>query len=108
MDLTYSSRWPTMTTFQYEYDEEIRVAVIQSAGCVGIRVSDPGVGIPSDELEHIFEPFTQAKHQHGRLFGGIGLGLPIAQHVAELHGGRIDVTSQVEEGSTFTIFLPVA
>ncbi|HIE38571.1 MAG TPA: hypothetical protein EYH30_05455 [Anaerolineales bacterium] len=44
----------------------------------------------------------------GRLFGGVGLGLPIARHVVELHGGRIEVESRVGEGSTFAVLLPVS
>jgi signal transduction histidine kinase len=85
----------------------VSVEVFAGGNHVGIRVSDPGVGIPTEELENIFEPFTQAPPPEGRLFGGIGVGLPIARHVVELHGGRIEVESAAGQGSTFTIFLPV-
>ncbi len=86
---------------------EVRVEMFSDGDHVGMRVSDPGVGIPPEELENIFDPFTQVEQPEGRLFGGIGLGLPIARHVVELHGGRIEVQSQVGQGSTFTIFLPI-
>lgn len=85
---------------------EVCVKVFTTGDRVGVCVADPGVGIPAEELENIFEPFTQARSPEGRLFGGIGLGLPIARHVVELHGGSIEVQSRVGRGSEFTILLP--
>lgn len=86
--------------------DEVQVATFLDGDTVGMRVSDPGIGIPPDELKNIFEPFAQARFPDGQLFGGIGLGLPIARHVVELHNGRIEVESEVGEGSVFTILLP--
>lgn len=85
---------------------EVRVNVLAADEQVVVGIADPGVGIPAEELEHIFEPFIQAQPPEGRLFGGVGLGLPIARHVVELHGGQIDVESQAGRGSVFTILLP--
>lgn len=72
---------------------------------VRITTSDSGVGIPEDQLEHIFEKYYQvegdAKAQ------GSGLGLAIAKHVVEAHGGRITASSSVGKGTTFDIYLPV-
>ncbi len=73
---------------------------------VVISVTDTGVGIPSEDLQRIFEPFTRidrsAKHQ-----GGTGLGLTISKRFVELHGGRMWVESTPGKGSTFAFTLPV-
>jgi PAS domain S-box-containing protein len=75
------------------------------SGTLEIAVHDSGVGIAHDELERIFEPFTQAssaleKHK------GFGLGLTLTKRLVELHGGSIGVTSEPGLGSTFTVRLP--
>jgi signal transduction histidine kinase/ActR/RegA family two-component response regulator len=72
-----------------------------------ISVSDTGVGIPKDRLLRVFEPFTQADSSTTRRFGGTGLGLAISQHLIRLMGGTLRATSTADEGSTFTITLPV-
>jgi signal transduction histidine kinase len=80
-----------------------RVSVHTSATSengVQVEVEDRGPGIPPDRLEQIFEVFYSERP------GGTGLGLPIAQRVLESHGGRIDIRSQVGEGTTITLTLP--
>jgi PAS domain S-box-containing protein len=72
-----------------------------------IDVSDTGVGITPVQLERLFEPFTQADNTITRRFGGSGLGLSICKRLAELMGGRIEVTSQLGKGSTFSLLLPI-
>ncbi len=74
-------------------------------GRVGVRfdVRDTGIGIPANKRDVIFEEFTQADPSIARRYGGTGLGLPIAKHLAELMGGSLTVTSAVGEGSTFTL-----
>jgi len=69
-------------------------------------VSDTGVGIPSDEQDHIFEPFYQISHGSARLYGGLGIGLSICRHLVECHGGSIWVESEEGKGSTFRFVLP--
>ncbi len=64
------------------------------------------VGIPSDEVYHIFDRFHHLESDGDHTFGGVGLGLPIAKQVVEQHGGRISVVSRVGRGSTFTVTLP--
>ncbi|CAG0926804.1 partial two-component system, sensor histidine kinase ChiS, partial [Planctomycetaceae bacterium] len=73
---------------------------------VYISVTDTGIGVADDKLEHIFEEFTQADASTTRRYGGTGLGLAITKKFVEMHKGRIWVESQVGVGSTFTFTLP--
>ena len=68
-----------------------------------VEVTDTGEGIAPEDLPHIFEPFYTTK-EVGR---GTGLGLSVSFSIAQKHGGHIEVKSQVGQGSTFTVFLPV-
>jgi signal transduction histidine kinase len=85
----------------------IEVRLRANGGWVLIGVRDSGIGIPSGELEHVFEPFYQVEESLGRRHEGIGLGLPIAKGMVELHGGRIDVNSEAGVGTLVTIRLPL-
>lgn len=69
-------------------------------------VSDTGIGIPSRDLDRVFERFYRVDRARSRETGGTGLGLSIVKHVAENHGGRVEVTSELGRGSTFTVHLP--
>jgi signal transduction histidine kinase len=82
---------------------------IRSKREVWVSIKDNGVGIPKDQLERIFERFVQVEDHMTRTNGGLGIGLSIAQALVEAHGGRIWATSQgINQGSTFTIALPIA
>ena len=72
-----------------------------------IQVADSGVGIDPSRLPFLFKPFHQADESIGRRFGGTGLGLSIADDLARLMGGRIEATSAVARGSTFTLVMPL-
>jgi signal transduction histidine kinase len=72
---------------------------------VEIAVKDSGTGIPADKLLSIFEKYTQADGTVSRKFGGTGLGLAITGSLVELHGGEVQVESELGRGSTFTVTL---
>ncbi|MDQ7906707.1 ATP-binding protein [Phytohabitans sp. ZYX-F-186] len=73
---------------------------------VEIAVTDQGIGIGPSDLDRIFERFYRADQARSRATGGTGLGLAIVKHIATNHGGRVEVTSRLGGGSTFTIRLP--
>jgi len=73
---------------------------------ITLSVTDTGIGIKEEMLDHVFEEFSQADDSTSRDFGGTGLGLPISRRFCRMMGGDIGVTSTVGAGSTFTIELP--
>lgn len=73
---------------------------------VMVQIVDDGPGVPPDQLPLIFERFYRADTSRSRTGGGAGLGLALARSIAEAHGGRIEVQSAREKGSTFTVWLP--
>ncbi len=85
----------------------VRVSTKVQNGDVALAVADDGPGIPQDQLDTIFSTFYQVDGSSTRIVGGTGLGLTIAKRAIESHGGRIDVSSEVGAGSTFTIVLPL-
>lgn len=72
-----------------------------------IRVSDTGIGISVEAREHIFEAFWQADSSATRMHSGLGLGLSIVKQFTDQMGGRIELTTEVGRGSTFTVILPL-
>jgi signal transduction histidine kinase len=77
-------------------------AVMDSPGWVKVSVIDCGEGIPSENLERIFEPLFTTKAR------GIGLGLAISKNLVEANGGRIEVESEPGKGSVFCVWLPTS
>jgi len=69
---------------------------------VTLDITDTGIGIPSDKLEHIFDKFTQADGSTTRVYGGTGLGLAITKRMSEMMGGEVRLKSELGKGSTFT------
>ena len=86
----------------------VSVKIGRADSSLEVVVSDSGIGIPEDFLPYIFDRFTQVDTTSARKHAGLGLGLSIARHIVELHGGTITAESQGEgKGATFRISLPV-
>lgn len=84
----------------------IRVTAIALGDRVSVSVADTGPGIPTDDLDHVFDRFWRAEKSRNRETGGSGLGLSIARKLVEAHGGTASATSVVGVGSVFTLTWP--
>jgi signal transduction histidine kinase len=87
---------------------KITVSLTKEASWASVRVNNRGAVIPSEDAAHIFERFYRAEKSRVRKTGGYGLGLSIAQSITQSHGGKISMTSDAENGTTFTVRLPLA
>ncbi len=85
----------------------IAVSLRESGGNAVIEVSDNGLGIPKDDIPRIFERFYRVDRSRSREMGGTGLGLSIVKHIAQSHGGCVEVTSEPGQGSTFRLKIPI-
>jgi two-component system, OmpR family, sensor histidine kinase SenX3 len=90
-----------------EPDSSVRLAASVDAAHLLLTVIDEGIGIPSRDLERIFERFYRVDHARSRDTGGTGLGLAIVRHVVRAHGGEVTVESIEGQGSTFRVMLPL-
>ena len=85
----------------------VTISSRRAAGFVELEVADEGIGIPSRDLDRVFERFYRVDRARSRDTGGTGLGLAIVRHVATNHGGDVTVRSREGEGSTFTLRIPM-
>jgi signal transduction histidine kinase len=72
-----------------------------------VKIKDTGIGIPEEEREKIFKRFYRVDKSRSRETGGAGLGLSIAEWIANAHHGKIEVEGELNRGSTFTVCLPI-
>lgn len=86
---------------------EIKFKIAKEDGFALVQISDNGIGIEEELLDRIFERFYVVDHSRSKKISSTGLGLSIVKHIVEAHGGRIEVTSEIGKGSTFTIYLPI-
>ena len=84
----------------------ITVSVDDMSDELCVSVKDTGIGIPSNDIDRIFERFYRVDKNRSREMGGTGLGLSIVKHIIQGHGGRVWVESELEEGSAFSFSLP--
>jgi PAS domain S-box-containing protein len=90
-----------------EMDDKILVKVESANGNALISVIDQGCGIPKDDFSRIFEKYYQVNHSPNKNTFGMGLGLYIARHIVDAHGGSIAVESKLNTGSKFTVTIPI-
>lgn len=91
---------------KYTNEGRVTVSVLRHEDEVEVRVEDTGIGIDEALLDRIFEPFLQAESGPGRQHEGVGLGLAITKRLVDRMNGRLDVQSEVHEGSRFSAFFP--
>jgi len=94
-------------TDQGSVEFTVEVVEGEAHAALEFRVTDTGIGMTRQQLNRLFQPFTQADASTSRRFGGTGLGLAISQRIAKKLGGGIEVTSELGVGSTFTLRLPL-
>ena len=90
-----------------KYNKEsgtVYVIVNQTNGKTSVTVRDTGIGIPTSEQSRVFERFYRVDKSHSKLVGGTGLGLAIVKHGAAYHDAQINITSEVDKGTTITLF----
>lgn len=93
--------------FKFTFNGEITVSLRQKGNDVELSVKDTGVGIPEQELPHIFRRFHRAQGTQGRTYEGTGIGLSLVQELVKLHGGTVGVQSEYGKGSAFTVAVPL-
>ena len=85
----------------------VYLALSKENGWATIQITDTGIGIPPEDLAHIFDRFYRVDKSRTRQQGGSGLGLSIAQSIVKAHKGQIQVRSEVGQGTTFSVMLPI-
>ena len=86
--------------------EQVSVSAFRSDGELAIAVSDTRIGMAPEDIPKALEYFGQVDNQLSRKYDGSGLGLPLAKHLLDLHGGSLTIESRLQEGTTVTAILP--
>ncbi|MEH2193792.1 MAG: ATP-binding protein [Nostoc sp.] len=92
--------------FKFTMAGKITVSLQWTNDYVEFAVQDTGIGIPAEEIPHLFERFHRVKGAQGRTFEGSGIGLSLVQELVQMHGGTVKVTSVLGAGSCFTVSIP--
>jgi PAS domain S-box-containing protein len=106
--MTVNRQTSPFALYATEPDRDNEKTDSDSYSWICIRVNDTGIGMTPDQIDQIFEPFTQADGSTTRQYGGTGLGLAISRRFCQMMGGDITVESQENVGSTFTVDLPAS
>ena len=93
--------------FKHTFEGEIRVSLAQRGGDVELVVADTGVGIPKDQIPHLFERFHRVTSTRSRTHEGTGIGLALVYELVKLHGGAVAVSSEEGVGSAFSVRIPL-
>jgi PAS domain S-box-containing protein len=91
-----------------KYQRTVAQMLILDSDFLIFRVTDTGIGMTKEQQQRLFQPFTQADNSTTRKYGGTGLGLTISQRFCQMMGGDIEIASEIDCGSTFTVCLPAA
>jgi heavy metal sensor kinase len=92
---------------KYTFKGSIHVTLENNKEDILVKVQDTGIGISQEEQEKIFKRFYRVDKSRSKETGGVGLGLNIAEWIAQAHHGRIEVNSELNKGSTFTVYFPI-
>ncbi|MDZ8052634.1 MAG: ATP-binding protein [Aulosira sp. ZfuCHP01] len=92
--------------FKFTFAGEIAVSLRDCRDRVELEVRDTGTGIPAEEIPHLFERFHRVQGARGRTYEGSGIGLSLVQELVQLHHGTIEVTSIINQGSSFKVSIP--
>ena len=98
----------TSEELKNKYQSRVAQMLILDSEYLVFRVTDTGIGMTKEQQERLFQPFTQADNSTTRKYGGTGLGLTISQRFCQMMGGDIEVSSELDCGSTFTACLPAS
>ena len=98
----------TSEELKNKYQPTVSQMLILDSDFLIFRVSDTGIGMTEEQQQRLFQPFTQADNSTTRKYGGTGLGLTISQRFCQMMGGDIEIESEIDCGSTFTVCLPAA
>ena len=93
--------------FKFTFEGEIKVSVHERTNAVEVVVSDTGTGIPADELPNLFKRFHRVRGARGRSYEGSGIGLALVHELVRLHGGTVQIESEIDKGSRFIVSLPL-